>query len=120
MEIDEKETTATTTTTGKTGISFSAEHGPRAGRGYWEDLSLAIHARSGMVAFHMFHRKHNLVRTSTALIKEIIDFRRYLEYNNDIYNNDDNNDKKLLIPPFYECTNPWKDKKKKNKKRKGK
>jgi hypothetical protein len=101
------------------GISFRSEHGPRAGRGYWEDLALAINARNGMISFHMFHRKHFLVRTSTALIREIIDFRKYIEYNMlyDYDNDNNDNDKKLQLPPsFYECTNPWKDKKKKKKK----
>ena len=42
------------------GKSFSNEHGPFAGRGYWEDVSLAIQARHGMISFHVNRR--NLVR----------------------------------------------------------
>mmetsp|Transcript_6486 Transcript_6486/g.14174 ORF Transcript_6486/g.14174 Transcript_6486/m.14174 type:complete len:731 (-) Transcript_6486:44-2236(-) len=63
-----------------TGTSFSDEHGPFAGRGYWEDLSVAIQARDGMIAFHKARRSHGLVRTSTALVRNLIQFRRVLEH----------------------------------------
>jgi hypothetical protein len=111
-----------------TGISFSSEHGPFAGRGYWEDLYLATQARHGMVSFHMYPRLHGLVRTSSALVREIIEFRRIIEY---YYYNDSelqhhhhhqqqqhdassNNTVHLLSspplpPPFWECKNPWKE-----------
>ncbi|VEU36659.1 unnamed protein product [Pseudo-nitzschia multistriata] len=90
--------------------SFRSEHGPRAGRGYWEDVALAVSARDGMIAFHMFHRPFGLVRTSTALVREIVEFRRKLE-------------EPFRAAPhreFFECTDPWKDKKKKKKKKKKK
>ena len=77
------------------GESFSNEHGPFAGRGYWEDVSLAIQARHGMIAFHM-HKRH-LVRTSTALVRELVEFRRVLEHSGG------------ALPPFRECKNPWKE-----------
>ena len=71
------------------GKSFSNEHGPFAGRGYWEDVSLAIQARHGMISFHMNRR--NLVRTSTAIIRELVEFRRVLEHSGG------------ALPPFREC-----------------
>jgi len=76
------------------GKSFSNEHGPFAGRGYWEDVSLAIQARHGMIAFHM-NRRH-LVRTSTAIIRELVEFRQVLEHSGE------------ALPLFRECLNPWK------------
>jgi len=63
-----------------TGTSFSTEHGPFAGRGYWEDVSQAIQARDGMVAFHQGKRAYGLPRTSTCLIRNVIEFRRRLEH----------------------------------------
>ena len=75
------------------GKNFSNEHGPFAGRGYWEDVSLAIQARHGMISFHMNRR--NLVRTSTAIIRELVEFRRVLEHSGG------------ALPPFRECRNPW-------------
>ena len=57
---------------------------------------MAIQARHGMIAFYMFGR--DLVRTSTAIVREIIEFRRVLE----------NGSKEL--PLFRECRNPRKDK----------
>lgn len=73
--------------------SFSVEHGPFSGKGYWEDVSMAIQARHGMIAFHM-HRR-DLVRTSTAIVREIIEFRRVLENGRNV------------LPRFRECRNPW-------------
>jgi hypothetical protein len=63
-----------------TGTSFSDEHGPFAGRGYWEDVDVAIRARHGMMAFHQARRASGLARTSTAIIRDIIEFRRVLEH----------------------------------------
>mmetsp|Transcript_31729 Transcript_31729/g.35979 ORF Transcript_31729/g.35979 Transcript_31729/m.35979 type:complete len:170 (-) Transcript_31729:102-611(-) len=95
-------------------LSFRDEHGPRAGRGYWEDVALAIHARHGMIAFHMHHRKDNLVRTSTALVRELVEFRRLVEYyyyssDNDADTNEEKEDKDQVssLPDFVECTTPW-------------
>jgi len=57
---------------------------------------MAIQARHGMITFYMFGR--DLVRTSTAIVREIIEFRRVLE----------NGSKEL--PLFRECRNPRKNK----------
>ena len=75
--------------------SHREEHGPFAGMGYWQDLALAIHARTGCIAFHQYQRRH--VRTSTALVREIIEFRRVLTARN-----------RTSIGEFKECTNPYK------------
>jgi hypothetical protein len=73
--------------------SFRAGHGPRAGRGYWEDLTLAIHARHGIIAYSKYRRPY--LRTSTALVREIIDFRNQLEHHGS----------NISLPPlFMECT----------------
>ena len=76
------------------GDSFSAEHGPFAGRGYWEDVALASQARNGTIAYHQDFRRH-LLRTSASIVRELIEFRRVLE----------NGDSKEL-PTFLECRNP--------------
>ena len=121
--VDEERTTSNN---GGGGISFRSEHGPRAGRGFWEDVALAVHARDGMIAFHMYSRPYNLVRTSTALVREMVDFRRILEgYYQDVFgsgsedggvvededNNDDNDDDETENGGrgFFGCQNPWKD-----------
>lgn len=59
------------------GVSFRGEHGPYSGIGYWQDLAMASQARHGLIAFHRVYRQ--LVRTSTALVRERIEFRRILE-----------------------------------------
>ena len=41
---------------------------------------MAIQARNGMIAFHKGVRAHSLPRTSTCLIRNIIEFRRRLEH----------------------------------------
>jgi len=81
--------------------SFSKEHGPFAGRGYWEDVALTTRARNGMVAYHVHPR--NYPRTSTSLVREIVEFRRLLEF----YGSH-NTAGERLPPPFLECTNPRK------------
>jgi len=75
------------------GKYFSNEHGPFTGRGYWEDASLAIQARHWMISFHM--NRQYLVRTSTAIIRELVEFRRVLKHSGG------------ALPPFRECRNPW-------------
>jgi len=86
-------------------LSFRLEHGPRAGRGFWEDVSLAIWARDGMISVHQHHRSSGLARTSTALVREIVEFRRTLEhYYTDIFGRGQNYHREL--PEFFECLNP--------------
>ena len=72
-----------------------ADHGSFAGAGFWQDWALAINARVGGIAFHMNRRAY--LRTSTSLVREVIEFRRVLESNNP-----------SSIATFKECTNPWK------------
>ena len=107
-----------------TSVSFRSEHGPRAGRGYWEDIALTTHARNGMIAFSVNSRPFNLVRTSTALIREIVDFRRFLEdYYNDVFvsGNDHNKTDDPDHPGFFECQHigTKKDKKRNHSRRRG-
>jgi len=92
--------------------SFRAEHGPRAGRGFWEDLALAVHSRHGMIAFVMNRRA--FPRTSTSLVLEIVQFRRVLELsrNTNIIHessrdNGDPEDGGRGSPEFFSCQNPW-------------
>jgi len=59
-----------------------------------------------MIAFHMYHRPYNLIRTSSAIIRELIEFRRIMEH---YYNNKTNGAQPQT--EFFECTNPYKDKK---------
>jgi hypothetical protein len=61
------------------GASFSTEHGPFAGRGYFQDLALVRQARRGFMSPNPRHRKRVGVRTSSALPRSIIEFRRVLE-----------------------------------------
>ena len=100
-------------------ISFSKEHGPYAGAGYWRDWALAIQARTGFISFHMYVRP--FVRTSTALMREVIEFRRVLEH----FKHYSTDPTKVLLasegsanttstsmegpdlPIFQTCTNPW-------------
>lgn len=58
--------------------TFHTDHGDFAGRGYFQDLVVARHARSG---FLTTGRKRTRVgiRTSSALPRSIIEFRRRLE-----------------------------------------
>jgi len=98
-------------------ISFHAEHGPRAGRGYWEDFALAIQARDGMIAFHMPKHPKNPVRSSSALMREVLEFRRFLEDDySDIFTSTPRNkhrlrnlEGKFQHPGMFECTNPFLD-----------
>ena len=59
------------------GESYSSEHGPFAGIGYFQDLALAANARHAMIAPH----KHKKIpfRSSSGLILELIEFRRQME-----------------------------------------
>jgi hypothetical protein len=59
------------------GESYSSEHGPFAGVGYFEDLALAVNARHAMIAPH----KHKKIpfRSSSGLVLELIEFRRQME-----------------------------------------
>ena len=92
-------------------LSFRAEHGPRAGRGFWEDVALATHARDGMIAVHKFRRDYFLVRTSTAMVREIVEFRRNLEHHYcDIFFErkaacDATNKSDRDLSGFFECVN---------------
>jgi hypothetical protein len=60
-----------------TKASQLADHGSFAGAGFWQDWALAINARKGGIAFHMHRRAY--LRTSTSLVREVIEFRRVLE-----------------------------------------
>ena len=82
-----------------TGTSFSKEHGPFVGEGYWQDLALASQARNGMIAIHLHMKTRALVRTSSALIRERVEFRRALEQLGK---------GKESLQPFEQCVNPWK------------
>ena len=59
--------------------SFSSEHGVFAGLGYFQDLALARNARHGFIAPHLQQRKGKGIRTSSGLVRSIIEFRRRLE-----------------------------------------
>jgi len=69
--------------------SYRGEHGSFPGRGYWEDVALSSHARNGMITLDK-HSRH-LVRSSTALVRELVEFRRVLE------------NRKPQLSPFQEC-----------------
>lgn len=94
--------------------SFRNEHGPRAGRGFWQDLALSIHARNGMIAFqpHRF-----LCRTSTALVREMVEFKRTLEHHyQEIFRVELSTRSSTSVidgelPEFKQCMNPWREKK---------
>jgi hypothetical protein len=88
--------TAQTVTNRKKGTSFAGEHGSFAGAGYWQDWALAVNARTGFIAFHFHPRK--MLRTSSALILEVVEFRRVLESN-----------LSREIPEIQHCINPWMD-----------
>jgi hypothetical protein len=81
-------------TSRQAGTSFNKEHGPFAGAGYWQDLALAVHARTGFIAFAQEPRRY--ARSSTSLIREVVEFRRVLEGNSS-----------TSIPTFQQCINPW-------------
>jgi hypothetical protein len=57
--------------------SWSSEHGPFAGRGFFEDLALVHQARRGFMSPNRKTRKG--IRTSSALPRSIMEFRRMLE-----------------------------------------
>lgn len=59
------------------GAEDSGEHGVFRGAGYFQDWALARNARSGGIAFHRYRRP--VLRTSSMLIQESIEFRRTLE-----------------------------------------
>lgn len=61
------------------GLSFSKEHGPFAGLGYFQDLALVSNARHGFIAAHMKRRQGKGIRTSSGLPRDIVEFRRQLE-----------------------------------------
>jgi hypothetical protein len=86
---------------------FSAEHGPFAGRGFWQDIAMASQTRRGMIAFHK-RVGRSYVRTSSALIRERVEFRRVLELMTVTTGGSDGSSSR--IKPFVECTNPWKNK----------
>jgi hypothetical protein len=115
-----------TTTTTKTRKRKAArirpkEHGPFAGVGYWQDWALAIQARTGFISFHLQPR--TFVRTSSSLMREVIEFRRVVEYLKEQVTTTLSSDTtmttalqegqspplsfSLLPPPFRQCTNPW-------------
>jgi hypothetical protein len=64
------------TTAGK---SRNSEHGPFAGRGYYEDLAIVRNARQGFMAPNLRQRPRVGPRTSSSLPRSIIEFRRVLE-----------------------------------------
>lgn len=59
--------------------SWRDEHGPYAGRGYYQDLALVRNARRGILAPNPTARPRVGIRTSTALARSLIEFRRILE-----------------------------------------
>jgi hypothetical protein len=61
------------------GRGLHAEHGPFAGVGYFRDWALARNARHGMIAVHKHGRPHKGIRSSSALVRESIEFRRIME-----------------------------------------
>lgn len=71
---------------------FRPEHGSFAGRGYFQDIALAVQTRTGFMAPHLALRKGVGIRTSSALPREIVEFRRVLESAN--YES---------IPTYQEC-----------------
>ena len=50
--------------------SFSEEHGPFAGVGYYEDMMMAIRARDGLIGG---------TSTSTLLVQEVIEYDRQMD-----------------------------------------
>jgi hypothetical protein len=68
------------TTAGK---SHSSEHGPFAGRGYYEDIALAQYARQGFMSPNVRGRPRVGPRTSSGLPRSIIEFRRVVESSSD-------------------------------------
>ena len=77
------------------GSSVRYEHGPFAGRGYYEDLALVRNARRGFMAPNVRSRTRVGIRTSSALPRSIIEFRRVLE-----------SASVAAIPEFKECIAP--------------
>jgi hypothetical protein len=61
------------------GTSHRTEHGPFAGRGYYEDIALAQSARQGFMSPNMRSRPRVGPRTSSAIPRSIIEFRRVIE-----------------------------------------
>jgi len=79
------------------GTSFSREHGPFAGRGYFQDLALVTQARHGFMAPGRLRRlKMQGIRTSSGLPRSLMEFRRVLESLS-------GNASIKSIPPFVEC-----------------
>jgi hypothetical protein len=75
------------------GQSFRNEHGPFAGRGYYQDLAMTRHARRGLMSPNLKGRPLRGIRTSTALPRSLVEFRRVLESSSP-----------QSIPDFPECT----------------
>jgi hypothetical protein len=71
--------TALSANTTQGSASFRTEHGPFAGRGYFEDLALVMQTRTGFLAPHKALRSGIGIRTSSGLPREIVEFRRVLE-----------------------------------------
>ena len=66
-------------------------------------MALAINARTGFIAFRAMPRP--FVRTSTGLILQLVEFRRAIEFLNDV---DVFDEKNVTIPPLRRCENPHK------------
>jgi hypothetical protein len=118
-------TTTTKTRKRKAARIMPKEHGPFAGVGYWQDWALAIQARTGFISFHLQPR--TFVRTSSSLMREVIEFRRVVEYLKEQVTITTTTTLRsdttmttalqegqspqlsfsLLPPPFRQCTNPW-------------
>ena len=93
------------------GSSFQPEHGSFAGLGYFQDLALARHARSGFIAPHASKRAGKGIRTSSGLLRSVIEFRRKLEQRGGIANGFDGKVNETAISattptPLVSCTNP--------------
>eukprot|EP00578_Thalassiosira_sp_NH16_P027899 CAMPEP_0181083680 /NCGR_PEP_ID=MMETSP1071-20121207/4290_1 /TAXON_ID=35127 /ORGANISM="Thalassiosira sp., Strain NH16" /LENGTH=549 /DNA_ID=CAMNT_0023165361 /DNA_START=23 /DNA_END=1669 /DNA_ORIENTATION=+ len=95
---------------GASSPSFWNEHGPRAGRGFWQDVALSIHARDGMIAFQP---NRVLCRTSTALVREMVEFKRVLEHHyqevfrGELFTRSNTSFIDGELSEFKQCMNPW-------------
>lgn len=70
--------------------------------GFWQDLALAINARTGFIAFHAMPRP--FVRTSTGLILQLVEFRRVIEFlDGGVFD-----ERNVSIPNLKRCENPHK------------
>ena len=87
--------------------AVSAEHGAFAGVGYFQDLALVRHARHGFIAPHLQKRVGKGIRTSSGLVRNLMEFRRQLE---NYARSNHNNSTAMTVTEednVYECTHPF-------------